>query len=168
MSNYFEWTRHPKTGSIEYAEWLDDAYGRHCYGVRFPSDGLMLDARSFRHEKINPEDRVAQVEIEKSKLELQIGELLAVIHGDGGHHTGLVGLKQSIEDAIEVRRGLVVKVNALEKENKNLNQMNEELMALSSDCIKEMMDMRKRPLTDIVVLSIWAISLGSLVSIFFR
>lgn len=28
--------------------------------------------------------------------------LLAVIHGDGGHHTDWVGLKQSVEDAMRI------------------------------------------------------------------
>ena len=39
MSNYSSPTRHPVTGAIEMAEWLDDHDGKHRYGVRFPSDG---------------------------------------------------------------------------------------------------------------------------------
>ena len=39
MSNYSAPTRHPVTGAIEMADWLDDHDGKHRYGVRFPSDG---------------------------------------------------------------------------------------------------------------------------------
>lgn len=35
MSNYSAPTRHPITGAIEMADWLDDSFGRHIYGVRF-------------------------------------------------------------------------------------------------------------------------------------
>jgi hypothetical protein len=36
MSNYIRRTKNPKTGKFEDAEWLDDYYGKHQYGVRFP------------------------------------------------------------------------------------------------------------------------------------
>jgi len=36
--------------------------------------------------------------------------LLAVLHGDGGHHTDKVGLKQSIEDAIKKVNELHLKI----------------------------------------------------------
>jgi hypothetical protein len=39
LSNYFALTRHPVTGGIEMASWLDDYDGKRRYGVRFPSDG---------------------------------------------------------------------------------------------------------------------------------
>lgn len=58
MSNYIEPTRHPETGEMENAEWLDNAFGRHCYGVRFPSDGIIRDARDLKRE---PEDIVARL-----------------------------------------------------------------------------------------------------------
>ncbi len=38
MSNFTAKARNPKTGAIEDAEFLDDFYGKHKYGVRF-SDG---------------------------------------------------------------------------------------------------------------------------------
>lgn len=37
MSNYNRYTKHPITGNIERAEWLDDHFGAHEYGVRFAS-----------------------------------------------------------------------------------------------------------------------------------
>jgi len=38
MSSYYKWTKHPDTGKWEEAFWLDDLFGRHRYGVVFPSD----------------------------------------------------------------------------------------------------------------------------------
>lgn len=46
MSNSHKLTRHPETGKIERAEWLDDYFGLHRYGVKFP------DGRVFREEEI--------------------------------------------------------------------------------------------------------------------
>lgn len=39
MSTYKQWTKHPATGLWEHATWMDDYFGRHHYGVSFPSDG---------------------------------------------------------------------------------------------------------------------------------
>lgn len=38
MSSYEKLTKNPKTGEYEIAQWMDDALGRHRYGVRFDSD----------------------------------------------------------------------------------------------------------------------------------
>jgi len=46
MSNFVAPAIHPKTGEIEQAEWLDDYYGRHRYGVRF------ADGRVYRTEQV--------------------------------------------------------------------------------------------------------------------
>lgn len=43
MSNYHQITQHPETGEMVTAEWLDDHFGRHRYGVRFP-DGKVFPA----------------------------------------------------------------------------------------------------------------------------
>ncbi len=40
MSSYTAPAIHPRTRKIEQAEYLDDYYGRHRYGVRF-SDGTV-------------------------------------------------------------------------------------------------------------------------------
>jgi hypothetical protein len=42
MSNFNSLTRHPVTGIFEIADWLDDHFGKHRYGVKFPSDGLIF------------------------------------------------------------------------------------------------------------------------------
>lgn len=36
MSNFQQLTRHPETKTMELADWIDDYYGKHQYGVRFP------------------------------------------------------------------------------------------------------------------------------------
>jgi len=41
MSNFRQLTIHPRTGNVETADWLDDHYGRHLYGVKF-ADGLIV------------------------------------------------------------------------------------------------------------------------------
>jgi hypothetical protein len=38
MSNYRAMTIHPETKIPEMADWIDDHFGKHHYGVRFPSD----------------------------------------------------------------------------------------------------------------------------------
>jgi len=38
MSNYHDLARHPITGKIAMADYLDDSFGHHIYGIRFPGD----------------------------------------------------------------------------------------------------------------------------------
>ena len=47
MSSYLKSTQHPETGKVEHAEWLDDYFGQHNYGVRFPSDGKVFRADEY-------------------------------------------------------------------------------------------------------------------------
>ena len=49
VSNYTAFTRHPVTSEWELAEWLNDYFGRHNYGVRF-ADGSVIDPRATRLE----------------------------------------------------------------------------------------------------------------------
>lgn len=46
MSSYTRSTQHPLTGKIEVAEWLDDYFGSHNYGIKFP-DGKIFRADEF-------------------------------------------------------------------------------------------------------------------------
>ena len=46
MSNFSQMTKHPTTGHVLLAEWLDDHFGPHRYGVRFP------DGKIFRETEI--------------------------------------------------------------------------------------------------------------------
>lgn len=45
MSDFIRRTKNPKTGRFEEAEWLDNYYGPHQYGVRFP-DGTVYPETS--------------------------------------------------------------------------------------------------------------------------
>lgn len=48
MSNYKGLARHPMTDTLEVAEWLDDYFTKHVYGVRF-SDGNVYSAYAVTH-----------------------------------------------------------------------------------------------------------------------
>lgn len=52
MSSFKQITRHPVTGVYSEAEYLDDYFGPHFYGVKFPED-----------EKVYPQDYVDRVQI---------------------------------------------------------------------------------------------------------
>jgi hypothetical protein len=47
MSNFIKSSVNPETSIVEDAEFLDDYFGRHEYGVRFPSTGKV-----FREEEV--------------------------------------------------------------------------------------------------------------------
>jgi hypothetical protein len=66
MSNYSSPTRHPVTGAIEMADWLDDHDGKHRYGVRFPSDGKIYGG----HECVEVKPREMMDEIERLRAAL--------------------------------------------------------------------------------------------------
>ena len=61
MSNYHALARHPITGKIEMADWLDDSFGHHIYGVRFPGDETIY--RSTQCNEVSLHE--AGVEIER-------------------------------------------------------------------------------------------------------
>lgn len=50
MSSYKKETKHPISGHWETADWLDDYFGSHLYGVRFPSTGEVFPETSFEWE----------------------------------------------------------------------------------------------------------------------
>lgn len=57
MSSFAAPTRHPNTGKVETAMWLDDYFGRHRYGVRF-SDGQVFNPETcpeLRPERPDPQ-----------------------------------------------------------------------------------------------------------------
>jgi hypothetical protein len=43
MSSFNAPTKHPVTGKVEKATWIDDHFGRHRYGVSFPGDKTIYD-----------------------------------------------------------------------------------------------------------------------------
>jgi hypothetical protein len=48
VSNYRCLTTHPHTGRAVMADWLDDYWGKHKYGVRFDGDAHVFDADWWR------------------------------------------------------------------------------------------------------------------------
>jgi hypothetical protein len=44
MSNFIRRTKHPESGLFEDAEWLDNYFGGHRYGVRFPNGSKVWQA----------------------------------------------------------------------------------------------------------------------------
>lgn len=53
MSNFQKLTRHPITGNVETANWLDDYFGKHVYGVRF-EDGRVFNESEIKDEPVGP------------------------------------------------------------------------------------------------------------------
>ena len=40
MSNFYGAAIHPKTGEVQNVIWLDNYFGRHIYGVKFPDGSI--------------------------------------------------------------------------------------------------------------------------------
>jgi len=67
VSNYHALARHPITGKIRMADWLDDSFGHHIYGVRFPGDETIYR----RTDCIEVSLHEAGVEIERLRAALE-------------------------------------------------------------------------------------------------
>ena len=61
MSTFYKQTKHPETNEWDFATWIDDYYGRHRYGVMFPSGEV------FNPEKIKLETREAEPKTDVNK-----------------------------------------------------------------------------------------------------
>lgn len=53
MSSFYKPTKHPETGKWENAEWLDNYFAQHGYGVRFP-DGSVWNPDETKLETQDP------------------------------------------------------------------------------------------------------------------
>lgn len=42
MSSFYQPTVHPRSGKIAEALWIDDYFGSHRYGVRFPGESRVF------------------------------------------------------------------------------------------------------------------------------
>lgn len=51
MSTFNKITKHPETGAMEEAVWMDDYYGRHHYGVKFPDSKVFYEEEIEKGEK---------------------------------------------------------------------------------------------------------------------
>jgi len=69
MSNYVRLVFHPKTGERERAEFLDDYFGSHIYGVRFKSGEVF-----YQHEVTTVESKDETTDYRKGFVEGQSGE----------------------------------------------------------------------------------------------
>lgn len=68
MSSYMAPTFHPETGKIERAYWMDDYFGPHRYGVKFP-DGKVF--KPWDCERVGPR---AMTEIERLRAKMSVNE----------------------------------------------------------------------------------------------
>ena len=73
MSNYSAPTRHPVTGAIEMAEWLDDHDRKHRYGVRFPSDGKIYGGNDC--VEVRAREMLDEIERLRAEIEALEGEI---------------------------------------------------------------------------------------------
>ena len=55
MSNFAQITKHPNTGKWENAEWIDNCFGNHIYGVQF-NDGLLFNTETDKMETMTEEE----------------------------------------------------------------------------------------------------------------
>lgn len=66
MSTYTKMTKSPKTGKWEEALWLDDHFGPHQYGVKFPND-LIKDIVNPDKVKLETRDYTTEEQLEQMK-----------------------------------------------------------------------------------------------------
>lgn len=120
MSTFQEWTKHPKTGEIEQAVWIDDYFGNHNYGVKF-ADGNIYDPREVKIEmKSKPmetnkeqwKEEWANSEVAKR---IESVELFAINHGFPQWN------KPTVTDFIEKQVNLAVE----EERERIRNKINE-------------------------------------------
>ena len=94
--------------------------------------GLMRDLVAAARRLEELEEKVASVgayenmihcrEQRISELEHHLGELLAVMHRDGGHYQSKHGTDKAVADAMTVRHEMVRKMDQLEHENAELRE----------------------------------------------
>jgi len=62
MSSFIRKTRNPVTGKLENAVWVDNYFGGHEYGVKFPS-GKIFAADIFKKEDLGDFESLASGEV---------------------------------------------------------------------------------------------------------
>lgn len=120
MSSYQRKTQHPLDLHFENAEWLDDYFGQHNYGVRFPSDGKVFRADEFEWEA-SPENDEALVPTFIFKEQMTIDQT----HKGSRFDHPLVevdesedGKKTTITHHEDGRQDVKIEVNRLNLENR--------------------------------------------------
>jgi hypothetical protein len=61
MSNYTRLTKHPETGSWSLADWLDDYFGHHRYGVRFRGEDRTFRENEVDHSEASVEENMKAI-----------------------------------------------------------------------------------------------------------
>lgn len=69
------------------------------WGGMVDDNGDPLDASGILEYVCTLREELSHMQAERDALRKSVLDLLAVVHGDGGHHTGSVGLQQSFADA---------------------------------------------------------------------
>lgn len=67
MSSYTKKTKHPLTGKWEDALWIDDYFGKHIYGVKFPKTNEFFDSRNYILETKDPTTITENDKVGKNK-----------------------------------------------------------------------------------------------------
>ena len=84
MSNYYRLTKHPITGKWGTAEWVDNYFGHHMYGVKF-KDGCVFNPYQ---EKVETKDDIMKKKIKSNNglyAVVEDGELVFVEHKESGN-----------------------------------------------------------------------------------
>lgn len=99
MSNFRKMTVHPKTGELLLADWLDNFFGLHRYGIRFPGSDAVFTESQIKHEG-SP--------VTKNPLNPPVALLCQltsiVVHAQeakepGGHELDTIALDALLQDA---------------------------------------------------------------------
>lgn len=82
MSNFFKFAKHPVTGEIELAEWLDDTPTPHVYSVKF-ADGTLYPSGEVTGIEMLTDEQVGQIAYAVEKIRDHCAE-------QGGWRFGIV------------------------------------------------------------------------------
>ena len=69
MSDFYGYSRNPKTGRWENAHWIDNYYCHYVYGVQFPSDLSIFPVEEVRWRINEEEANILNSALEKEPLE---------------------------------------------------------------------------------------------------
>ena len=107
MSNFSRMTFHPRTGKIECAFWIDDKFGKHIYGVQFPSDGSV-----YHEDEVQPlsRDWVPHRPLTWTHRYASLVESVLMRHFTGRHENN-----QPVMDIRECQPGTRVKITMVSR-----------------------------------------------------
>lgn len=116
MSNFIKKTRNPFTGKMEDALWADDYFGKHKYGVAFPSnpDAFYNPEAMPGGLKLETEDEPKKEEWEERWDEL--GKFLTMKYGTHIHPNHIKSFIKSLlqDQEARVKRKTVKEILMLE------------------------------------------------------